>query len=452
MGFKLRNADTSIAQPMADAAFRANCARLFDLLGYSSCSLATRNAPDIWVPMLSLTNKRILLGITGGIAAYKCAELTRLLSKAGAEVRVVMTRAATEFITPLTMQALSGNRVHLDLLDIEAEAAMGHIELARWADLVLVAPATADFISRAAHGKADDLLSTLLLATNARIAFAPAMNQAMWADPATQANLELLRSRGSLIWGPASGDQACGDVGLGRMLEANELANHCAALWDSGSLAGRKIIITGGPTREAIDPVRFISNHSSGKMAYALASEAAAAGAKVILVSGPVHLETPDKVHRIDVESAQEMLDAVLAQISGADAFIGVAAVADYRPSEVAAEKIKKSSDAMQLTLVKNPDIISEVAGLNNRPIVVGFAAETENVVANGKTKLENKKLDLLFANHATATFNSDMIAVTAITAHDEVELPEGRKEVVARSMLERIAQLLENKQKGHAA
>lgn len=402
--------------------------------------------------MLSLTNKRILLGITGGIAAYKCAELTRLLSKAGAEVRVVMTRAATEFITPLTMQALSGHRVHLDLLDIEAEAAMGHIELARWADLVLVAPATADFISRAAHGKADDLLSTLLLATKARVAIAPAMNQAMWADPATQANLELLGSRDFLIWGPASGDQACGDVGPGRMLEATELATHCAELWKSGAFAGRKFIITGGPTREAIDPVRFISNHSSGKMAYALASEAADLGAEVILVSGPVSLNTPDRVIRIDVESAQQMLDAVLSQIPGADVFIGVAAVADYRPAEVAAEKIKKSSDELQLKLVRNPDIISEVARMNNRPVVVGFAAETEDVVANGKQKLAKKNLDLLFANHAADTFNSDTVAVTAITANGEESLPEGRKEVVARSMLNRIAEILNSKREGHAA
>jgi phosphopantothenoylcysteine decarboxylase/phosphopantothenate--cysteine ligase len=402
--------------------------------------------------MLSLTNKRILLGITGGIAAYKCAELTRLLSKAGAEVRVVMTRAATEFITPLTMQALSGHRVHLDLLDIEAEAAMGHIELARWADLVLVAPATADFISRAAHGKADDLLSTLLLATKARVAIAPAMNQAMWADPATQANLELLGSRDFLIWGPASGDQACGDVGPGRMLEATELATHCAELWKSGAFAGRKFIITGGPTREAIDPVRFISNHSSGKMAYALASEAADLGAEVILVSGTVSLNTPDRVRRIDVESAQQMLDAVLSQIPGADVFIGVAAVADYRPADVAAEKIKKSSDELQLKLVRNPDIISEVARMNNRPVVVGFAAETEDVVANGKQKLAKKNLDLLFANHATDTFNSDTVAVTAITANGEESLPEGRKEVVARSMLNRIAEILNSKRKGHTA
>ncbi len=402
--------------------------------------------------MLSLTNKRILLGITGGIAAYKCAELTRLLIKAGADVRVVMTRSATEFITPLTMQALSGNRVHLDLLDIEAEAAMGHIELARWADLVLVAPATADFISRITQGKADDLLSTLLLATSSRVAIAPAMNQAMWADPATQTNLEILRSRQYLIWGPASGDQACGDVGPGRMLEAEELAANCAEMWQSGSLAGQKIVITGGPTREAIDPVRFISNHSSGKMAYSLAGEAAAAGAEVLLVSGPVELATPDGVARINVDSAQQMLEAVLEHIVNADVFIGVAAVADYRAATIAQEKIKKNDSEMLLTLVKNPDIISEVATLPNKPLVVGFAAETENIVTNGKEKLARKNLDLLFANHATQTFGSDSVAVTAITAESCEEIPEARKEVVARNMLLRISELLNSKKKGHAA
>ena len=263
--------------------------------------------------MSSLANKRILIGITGGIAAYKSAELTRLLVKAGAEVRVAMTRAATEFITPLTMQALSGNRVHLDLLDTEAEAAMGHIELARWADLVLIAPATADFIARVTHGEAGDILTTLVLATAAPVAIAPAMNQGMWADASTQSNIKTLRQRSYLILGPDSGEQACGDVGMGRMLEPAQLVSDCEALFEAGFLAGTKILITGGPTREAIDPVRFISNHSSGKMAFALAAEAAAAGARVTLVSGPVHLETPRSVTRIDVESTQQMLDAVMA-------------------------------------------------------------------------------------------------------------------------------------------
>lgn len=391
--------------------------------------------------MSSLSNKRILLGITGGIAAYKCAELTRLLIKAGATVQVAMTRAATEFITPLTMQALSGNRVHLDLLDPEAEAAMGHIELARWADLILVAPATADFIARMAQGRADDLLSTLILASTAPVAVAPAMNQAMWADPATQVNVQTLRDKGLQIFGPAEGDQACGDVGPGRLLEPELLVDACDGLFEPGLLAGRKILITAGPTREAIDPVRFISNHSSGKMGYALAAEAAAAGAQVILVSGPTCLVTPDRVERVDVQSAREMLDACLTRIEGVDIFIGVAAVADYRPSQVSTDKIKKTQQSMKLGLVRNPDIISEIASHARRPFTVGFAAETSNVVENGRSKLQKKNLDLLFANHATDTFNSDSVAATAIHAEGEDELGPGTKHQVARQMLTLIAQ-----------
>lgn len=402
--------------------------------------------------MLSLTNKRILLGITGGIAAYKCAELTRLLTKAGAEVRVAMTKAATEFITPLTMQALSGNRVHLDLLDTEAEAAMGHIELARWADLILVAPASADFIARMSNGQANDLLATLLLAANSPIAIAPAMNQGMWADASTQENLKRLSERSVHIWGPDDGEQACGDVGPGRMLQPELLAQNCADLFSSGFLAGQKIVITGGPTREAIDPVRYISNHSSGKMAYALAREAAAAGASVVLVSGPVALETPDSVSRIDVVSAVEMYEAVMGEVKDADVFIGVAAVADYRPANVSSEKIKKKDESMSVELVKNPDIISEVAKLAQRPFVVGFAAETENVKSNGKEKLENKKLDLLFANHATTTFNSDNVSVAAISVESQQEIQEGSKTSVARKMLQLIADSQKSNRQGHAA
>ena len=393
--------------------------------------------------MLSLTNKRILLGITGGIAAYKCAELTRLLIKAGAEVRVAMTKAATEFITPLTMQALSGQRVHLDLLDIDAEAAMGHIELARWADLVLIAPATADFIARISHGQANDILSTMVLATSAKIAVAPAMNQAMWADDSTTTNLNTLVDRGYHIFGPAEGEQACGDVGPGRMLEPAQLLELSSSLFETGLLAGKNIVITGGPTREAIDPVRFISNHSSGKMAYALAAEAVAAGAKVTLISGPVNLATPDSVHRIDVVSAAQMLDATLEHMSDCDVFIGVAAVADYRPAEVEVQKIKKSDEQMQITLIKNPDIISEVAKLERKPFVVGFAAETNDIVSNGKDKLTRKNLDMLFANNATETFNSDSISVTALTKTSESELSAGNKNVVARNMLQLIATAL---------
>ena len=393
--------------------------------------------------MLSLTNKRVLLGITGGIAAYKCAELTRLLIKAGAEVRVGMTRAATEFITPLTMQALSGQRVHLDLLDSDAEAAMGHIELARWADLVLIAPATADFIARITQGQADDILSTMVLATSAKIAIAPAMNQAMWADDSTMTNLNVLVDRGYHIFGPAKGEQACGDVGPGRMMEPAQLLELSASLFETGELAGKSFVITGGPTQEAIDPVRFISNHSSGKMAYALAAEAVAAGAKVTLISGPVNLPTPESVKRIDVISAVQMLAATHEAIADCDVFIGVAAVADYRPAEIAAQKIKKSDEQMQLTLIKNPDIISEVAQLEEKPFVVGFAAETNDIVSNGKDKLKRKGLDMLFANNATKTFSSDSIVVTALTEISETELKAGNKNVVARHMLQLIATAL---------
>ncbi len=393
--------------------------------------------------MLSLTNKRILLGITGGIAAYKSAELCRLLIKAGAEVRVVMTRAATEFITPLTMQALSGNRVHLELLDTEAEAAMGHIELARWADLVVVAPATADFLARMTQSQADDILTTLILATPATIAIAPAMNQGMWADAGVQDNVGKLAERGYHILGPGSGDQACGDVGLGRMLEPEQIVTACAELFPAGLLAGRHFLITGGPTREAIDPVRYISNHSSGKMAYALAAEAAAAGARVTLISGPVNLPCPERVRRIDVVSAQDMYQAVMAEVEQADVFVGVAAVADYRPEQIASEKIKKHDDAMQMKLVRNPDIISAVAELEKRPLVVGFAAETENLIGNAEHKLSKKRLDLLFANDAASTFNSDSIAVTAVSKTGNEDIEPGSKSAVARAMLAMIAEQL---------
>lgn len=396
--------------------------------------------------MLSLTNKRILLGITGGIAAYKSAELTRLLVKAGAEVHVAMTPSATEFITPLTLQALSGHRVHLDLLDAEAEAGMGHIELARWADLIVIAPATADFMARMTHGQADDLLTSVILVSTAQIAIAPAMNQAMWADGITQSNLEALQHRRIHVWGPASGEQACGDVGPGRMIEPQEIADRCAGMFETTRLTGKKVLMTGGPTREAIDPVRFISNHSSGKMAFALAAEAAAAGAQVSLVSGPVHLPTPDRVGRTDVESAEQMLEAVMERVANTDIFIGVAAVADYRPATIEAQKIKKNADSMTLALVKNPDIISRVAALSDGPMVVGFAAETEYLEANGTEKLKRKGLDLLFANKATETFNSDEVTVTALSGYSQQTLGPGSKPNIARLMLDLIAEHLDQK------
>jgi len=397
--------------------------------------------------MLSLTNKQVLLGMTGGIAAYKCAELTRLLIRAGARVRVVMTRSACEFITPLTMQALSGNRVHRELLDVDAEAGMGHIELARWADLVLVAPATADFLARMRLGQADDLLTTLILATPAPVAVAPAMNQMMWADPGTQDNLSVLSGRGIRILGPDSGEQACGDTGPGRMLEPGALVRACADFFAAGYLAGKALVITAGPTREALDPVRFLSNHSSGKMAYALAAEAAHAGARVTLVSGPVKLECSDLIERIDVVSAEEMRAAVLATVKGADVFIGVAAVADYRPENAAPVKLKKDAERMQVTLVRNPDIISEVAALPSPPLVVGFAAETENLVENAMAKLLKKKLDLLFANDATATFDSDTVSATAISNEGAQAIKPGSKTAVARIMLQLISNRLSNRE-----
>ena len=346
--------------------------------------------------MLPLANKRIILGITGGIAAYKCAELTREFVKAGADVKIVMTKSAEEFVTPLTLQALSGNRVHQNLLDLEAEAAMGHIELARWADLVIIAPATANFLARAAQGRAEDLLTTILLATPSVIAIAPAMNVEMWTDKQTQTNIEILRKRDFLILGPSSGTQACGDVGLGRMLEPQLIVNSITKSFRTDILTGRKIIITGGPTREAIDPVRYISNHSSGKMAYALANEAVNAGAEVVLVSGPVMETVPERVTCLKVTSAKEMLHSVLSNIKDVDIFIGVAAIADYRPAKEERQKIKKHKNQIDLTLIKNPDIISEVALLPDRPYVVGFAAETENILKNGIRKL-TKKIAKLF-------------------------------------------------------
>jgi phosphopantothenoylcysteine decarboxylase/phosphopantothenate--cysteine ligase len=386
--------------------------------------------------MKSLSNKRILLGITGGIAAYKSAELARLFSKAGADVRVVMTPAATEFITPLTLQALSGNKVHTQLLDADAEAGMGHIELARWPDLVVVAPASADFLARVATGQASDLLSTVVLATKAPVAVAPAMNQAMWSNTATQDNLTALGARGMLIFGPDSGPQACGDVGLGRMLEPLQIMELAAALFDVSLLSGLRICITAGPTREALDPVRYISNHSSGKMGYALAAEAAAAGAIVTLISGPVALQTPERVQRVDVVSAQDMLEASLVAARDCDIFIGVAAVADYRPAAVEPHKIKKSADAFSIALVPNPDIISTIAALERRPFTAGFAAETQHIESFGLDKLRRKNLDLLFANDASATFGSDEIAAVALWPHGRCALGPGNKQLIARQML----------------
>jgi phosphopantothenoylcysteine decarboxylase/phosphopantothenate--cysteine ligase len=364
--------------------------------------------------MINLTNKRILLGVTGGIAAYKSAELVRRLREQGAEVRVVMTRGACEFITPLTMQALSGREVHTELLDHAAESGqgggMGHIELARWSDVVLVAPASANFIARLAHGLADDLLSTLCLATTAPVVVAPAMNQQMWMNIATQENIATLGQREIKIVGPAEGSQACGEIGPGRMLEPEQLVLETSQLFSTGILADLKIVVTAGPTREAIDPVRYITNHSSGQMGYAVARAAAEAGADVTLVSGPVSIEPPRQVRHISVETAGQMRDAVMSDIITSDIFVAAAAVADYRCADIAEQKIKKKSEDLQLLLQKNPDILAEVASLPQGPFTVGFAAETENLLDNARSKLQNKKLDMIAANQVGEGlgFNTD--------------------------------------------
>lgn len=397
--------------------------------------------------MSSLANKHILLGVTGGIAAYKSADLIRRLQDLGAQVRVVMTAAAQEFITPLTLQALSGYPVHTSLLDPEAEAAMGHIQLARWADLILVAPASADFMARLAQGKGDDLLTTVCLATAATLAVAPAMNQGMWRNASTQENLRILQSRQVRIFGPAEGSQACGDVGPGRMLEPMQIAIAAASLFQPGSLAGRKVVITAGPTREAIDPVRYISNYSSGKMGYALAQAAAEAGARTILISGPTNQAVPDNVTRIDVTSAQQMYEAAVQQAAACDLFIGAAAVADYRPVTLAPNKLKKTSDDhMTIELVKNPDIIAAVAALQPKPFTVGFAAESENLLDYARKKLQQKNLDLIVANNIATQgigFDSDDNAVTLIDRNREQELTQRSKHQLARDLIALIAERL---------
>ncbi|HSF79091.1 MAG TPA: bifunctional phosphopantothenoylcysteine decarboxylase/phosphopantothenate--cysteine ligase CoaBC [Steroidobacteraceae bacterium] len=386
---------------------------------------------------------RILLGVTGGIAAYKSPDLVRRLRERGAEVQVVMTEGARQFVTPLTFQAVSGREVRDSLWDANAEAAMGHIELARWADAVLIAPATAEFIAKLAQGRADDLLTTLCLATASPVSVAPAMNQQMWANAATQSNISTLRGRGVVVLGPGSGDQACGETGEGRMLEPEELA---VAVLESLSgarpLAGCKVVVTAGPTRERIDPVRFISNRSSGKMGYAVAQAAREAGAEVILVSGPVALAAPAGVTRVNVESAREMLAAVQSALEGADIYIGAAAIADYEPASVSAQKIKKSSDTMTLSLVKAPDILASVAALERRPFVVGFAAETQDVEQNARAKLEGKRLDMIAANRVGdgIAFDQDENSLLLLWQGGREELATCGKLELARKLVARIA------------
>ncbi|GGY57102.1 phosphopantothenoylcysteine decarboxylase [Bacterioplanes sanyensis] len=397
--------------------------------------------------MQQLCNKRIVLGISGGIAAYKSAELVRFLKKAGADVRVVMTDGAKEFITPLTLQALSGNPVHHTLLDPAAEAGMGHIELAKWADVILVAPASANLIARLAQGLGDDLLTTICLASDAPLTLAPAMNQAMWRNPATQDNLQQLqRLRGEQlrILGPDAGQQACGDVGPGRMLEPEVIAHLLAEQFDTGALSGKHVVITAGPTREAIDPVRYISNHSSGKMGFALAAAAAEAGAQVTLIAGPVALATPERCQRLDIVSCEDMLQAATTQAASSDIFIAAAAVADYRPASVAEQKIKKSGEQMALTLSKNPDIVATVANLEQRPFCVGFAAETQHLGEHAQGKLQRKKLDMIVANdvsQANIGFNSDDNAVSVYWPNGEQHLPQASKQRLARQLIQIIAE-----------
>ena len=396
--------------------------------------------------MQQLSNKRVLLGITGGIAAYKAAELVRILKKAGAEVRVVMTTGAMEFITPLTLQALSGNPVHHELLDSAAEAGMGHIELARWADLVLVTPASANFIARLTNGMGDDLLTTICLATDAPVALAPAMNQAMWRDPVTQNNIgHLIDLKGSklYIFGPAEGSQACGDIGPGRMLEPETIALMAADLFETGLLSGKHVVITAGPTREAIDPVRYISNHSSGKMGYALAVAARDAGARVTIISGPVTIPAPDHITVIPAYSAREMLETSLAQLGQCDIFIAAAAVADYRPIAPEAEKIKKSSETVELTLVKNPDVVATVANHELRPFTIGFAAETQDIDTYARGKLVSKNLDMIVANDVSRSdigFNSDENAVTVFWNQNQQSFEPRSKSALAAELIDLIA------------
>jgi phosphopantothenoylcysteine decarboxylase/phosphopantothenate--cysteine ligase len=393
--------------------------------------------------MCSLSNKRIIVGVTGGIAAYKSAEVVRRLQDRGAEVRVVMTPGAEEFLRPLTMQALSGHPVHTGLLDEKAEAGMGHIELARWADLLLITPASADFIANMVHGRADSLLAAIYLATPAKVAIAPAMNQAMWSHSASVENINNLTRRGVTIIGPDSGSQACGDIGPGRMEQPDSIVEQASSLFNSGVLQGKKVVITAGPTREALDPVRYISNHSSGKMGYALAAAAIEAGADVILISGPVALSIPERCQAILVMSANEMRQAALEFAEGADIFIATAAVADYKAASIASEKIKSGDDKMTISLEKNPDIVSSVASTFEDLFVIGFAAESNDVETYAKGKLEQKHLDAIVANDISRTdigFNSDDNEVSWIDADSTIVFSKRSKAQLARDLVAQIA------------
>jgi phosphopantothenoylcysteine decarboxylase/phosphopantothenate--cysteine ligase len=392
---------------------------------------------------MTLAGKKILLGMTGGIAAYKAAELTRLLVKAGADVRVAMTESATRFVGSATMQALSGQPVWTDLWDERVKDAMGHIELSRDRDLILVAPASADFMAKLAHGLADDLLSTLCVARRCPLMVAPAMNVEMWQNAATARNAQTLRADGVQIVGPASGGQACGEMGMGRMTEPADILADVQFFFRPKQLQGKRVVITAGPTEEPIDPVRVITNSSSGKMGYAVARAAREAGAEVTLISGPVSLPTPEGVARVDVRTAQEMFDAVKKDAQRADVFISVAAVADYRVKNPSRQKIKKGNGAPRIELEENPDILAWVAALPKPPFCVGFAAESENLAENAKAKLAKKKLPLIAANIAQETMGREDNAITLYDAAGEHPLGHGPKLELARKLVEHVAQKL---------
>ena len=398
--------------------------------------------------MKQLANKHILLCVTGGIAAYKAAEIIRLFKSSGSNVRVLMTKAAQEFITPLTMQALSGNQVHVDLLDTEAEAAMGHIELAKWSDAILIAPCSANSISRLAAGKGDDLMTAVCLAAECKIYFAPAMNQAMWADSRTQKNYQVLKKNNFISIGPNSGEQACGDEGYGRMSEPKEIVSEVATNFSEGLLAGKKILITAGPTREKIDPVRYISNRSSGKMGFSIAEAARDEGGLVSLISGPVSLKTPNEIKRINVESADEMFNEVNKVVNNFDFFISTAAVADFKPEKIENQKIKKEkkSNNLSMELIENKDILKSISLKKEDLKVIGFAAETQDVVKNAKKKLNEKKLDLIIANDVSDSsigFDSDENEVYLITKKIEKKIEKISKKKLSRSIIEFIAKYL---------
>lgn len=398
-------------------------------------------------PGLNLTNKRILLCVSGGIAAYKAAELLRLLNKAGAQVEVLMTASAQTFVTPLTFQALNNKPVHTDATDSEAPTGMAHIELARWADLIIIAPATANRLAKLAQGMADDLLGATCLASKAPLVVAPAMNQQMWASASTQHNIETLASWGTTILWPDSGEQACGDVGSGRMQEPAAIVEAVSGLFETGLLQGKHVLITAGPTREAIDPVRYISNHSSGKMGYSLARAAVEAGAEVTLVSGPVNQPVPERVSLHQVESAVEMQAAVLAVVEQADIFIATAAVADYRMAQPAAQKLKKGGEGITLELVPNPDILAQVAAMADGPFCVGFAAETENLAQYAQDKLQRKGLDMIAANDVAKVgqgFNAEDNELQVFWPGGQQSLALASKDRIAQQLIALIAQRMQ--------